>query len=148
MSSPQAQTAKNDDLRAVAEAIREHQRFLLVTHENPDGDALGSILAAKLALDSLGKDAVMYISGEAPLPGEYRFMPLQDLRRRLPDDVENRVLLALDCANESRLGQGQEALGRAPLVLNVDHHHDNTRFGDVNVVLAEASSTGEIVRDL
>jgi bifunctional oligoribonuclease and PAP phosphatase NrnA len=91
---------------------------------------------------------VMVLSGEAPLPVEYKFMPLTGLRRSLPDDVAERVLFALDCANESRLGQGHEALDRAPLVLNVDHHHDNTRFGDVNVVLAEASSTGEIVRDL
>src|SRR5215210_1548405 len=148
MSSPQAQRPRTDDLKAVAEAVREHDRFLLVTHENPDGDALGSILGAKLALDALGKDSVMYISGEAPLPAEYKFMPLDALTRHLPSDAEDRVLFALDCANESRLGQGQEALGRVPLVLNVDHHHDNTRFGHVNVVVADASSTGEIVRDL
>ena len=147
MSSTQAKPT-SDDLKAVADAVREHDRFLLTTHENPDGDALGSLLAAKLILDELGKDSVMYLSGEAPLPAEYKFMPLEDLRRRLPDDVEERVLFALDCANESRLGQGQEALERAPLVLNVDHHHDNTRFGQVNVVNAAASSTGEIARDL
>jgi bifunctional oligoribonuclease and PAP phosphatase NrnA len=148
MSSTQAPKPTSDDLNAVADAVREHDRFLLTTHENPDGDALGSLLAAKLMLDELEKDSVMYLSGEAPLPAEYTFMPLEDLRRRLPDDVDRRVLFALDCANESRLGQGQEALERAPLVLNVDHHHDNTRFGQVNVVNADASSTGEIVRDL
>jgi bifunctional oligoribonuclease and PAP phosphatase NrnA len=147
MSSPQAQTTRSD-LAAVAEAIRDHDRFLLTTHENPDGDALGSILAAKLALDALGKDAAMYLSGGAPLPAEYRFMPLAELRREPPADAGERVLLALDCANESRLGEGQAALESAPLVLNVDHHHDNSRFGTVNLVVAEASSTGEIVRDL
>jgi phosphoesterase RecJ-like protein len=146
MSSPQAQTT--NDLAAVADALRRHDRFLLITHENPDGDALGSILAAKLALDALGKDSQMYVSGLAPLPAEYRFMPLEELRRELPEDAGERVLFALDCANESRLGEGQRALEGAKLSLNVDHHHDNTRFGDVNVVLAEASSTGEIVRDL
>jgi phosphoesterase RecJ-like protein len=148
MSSPQTQTPRNDELEEVAQAIREHDRFLLTTHENPDGDALGSLLAAKLTLDALGKDSVMVLSGEAPLPAEYKFMPLEELRRDLPEDVEQRVLFALDCANESRLGKGREALDRAPLVLNVDHHHDNTRFGRVNVVRADASSTGEIVRDL
>ena len=148
MSSPQAQTPTTDDLKAVADAVRGHDRFLLVTHENPDGDALGSILGAKLVLDTLGKDSVMYISGEAPLPAEYKFMPLDALTRQLPTDAEDRVLFALDCANESRLGHGQDALARAPLVLNIDHHHDNTRFGRVNVVIADASSTGEIVRDL
>jgi bifunctional oligoribonuclease and PAP phosphatase NrnA len=147
MSSPQT-TQTSSDLTAIVEALRRHDRFLLITHENPDGDALGSILAAKHILDTLGKDSVMYLSGKAPLPAEYRFLPLDELRRELPDDVGERVLFALDCANESRLGEGQAALEPAPTVLNVDHHHDNTRFGDVNLVLADASSTGEIVRDL
>jgi phosphoesterase RecJ-like protein len=147
MSSPQT-TQTTSDLQALVDALRRNDRFLLITHENPDGDALGSILATKLVLDTLGKDSVMYLSGQAPLPAEYKFMPLDELRRSLPDDVAGRVLFALDCANESRLGEGQAALESAPLVLNVDHHHDNSRFGAVNLVLAEASSTGEIVRDL
>jgi phosphoesterase RecJ-like protein len=146
MSSPQ--TTPANDLSAVAEAIRSHDRFLVTTHENPDGDALGSLLAMKLALDALGKDSVMYLAGEAPLPREYSWMPLDDLRRSLPDDAATRVLLALDCANESRLGPDPEVLHSAPLVVNVDHHHDNSRFGAVNLVVADASSTGEIVRDL
>jgi phosphoesterase RecJ-like protein len=144
MSSPQT----TNDLRAFAQAVRDGDRFLLITHENPDGDALGSTLATKLALDALGKDSVMYVSGLAPLPAEYKFMPLADLRRELPEDAGERVLFALDCANESRMGEGVAALEAAPLVLNVDHHHDNTRFGHVNLVVADASSTGEIVRDL
>jgi phosphoesterase RecJ-like protein len=75
-------------------------------------------------------------------------MPFGNLRRTLPEDAAERVLLALDCANESRIGPDPEVLASAPLVVNVDHHHDNTRFGGVNLVVAEASSTGEIVRDL
>src|SRR2546423_11767132 len=98
------------DLEAAAAAVRDHDRFLLVTHENPDGDALGSLLAMKLALDQLGKDAVMYLYGEAPLPREYAFMPLAELRRQLPDDGRERVLVALDCANESRIGPEPEPL--------------------------------------
>jgi bifunctional oligoribonuclease and PAP phosphatase NrnA len=148
MSSPQTTTQTTSDLQAVVDALRRNDRFLLITHENPDGDALGSILAAKLILDTLGKDVVMYLSGNAPLPAEYKFLPLEQLGRRLPDDVAERVLFALDCANESRLGEGQAALEAAPSVLNVDHHHDNSRFGHVNLVLPEASSTGEIMRDL
>ena len=145
MSTPQT---TNPELAAVADAIRSHDRFLVTTHENPDGDALGSLLAVKLALDALGKDVVMYLSGETPLPREYSWMPLDNLRRSLPDDAAERVLLALDCANESRLGPDPEVLASAPLVLNVDHHHDNSRFGGINAVVADASSTGEIVRDL
>jgi phosphoesterase RecJ-like protein len=144
MSSPQT----TSEVAAVADAIRSHDRFLLVTHENPDGDALGSILAMKLALDQLGKDAVMYLYGDAPLPAEYRFMELGDLHRKLPDDWRERVLLALDCANEHRLGPDPELLAGAPLVIDVDHHHDNSRFGKVNLVVPNASSTGEVLRDL
>ncbi|MGH2921491.1 MAG: DHH family phosphoesterase [Gaiellaceae bacterium] len=132
----------------VADAIRSHDRFLVTTHENPDGDALGSLLAMKLALDELGKDSVMYLGGEAPLPREYAWMPFGELRRQVPDDASARVLLALDCANESRLGPDPEVLVTAPLVVNVDHHHDNSRFGHVNLVVADASSTGEVLRDV
>jgi phosphoesterase RecJ-like protein len=144
MNSPQ----KTSDVAAVADAIRSHDRFLLVTHENPDGDALGSIIATKLALDQLGKDSVMYLYGDAPLPTEYSFMPVADLRRRLPDDWRERVLIALDCANESRLGPDPEPLEGAPLVIDIDHHHDNSRFGGVNLIDPNASSTGEVLRDV
>src|SRR5918911_865050 len=102
MSSPQSQ--KTSDLQAVAGALRSNDRFLVVTHENPDGDALGSLLATKLALDLLGKDSEMYLYGDAPLPREYTFMGLDGLRRQLPPDASERVLVALDCANEQRLG--------------------------------------------
>ena len=135
------------DVTAVVDAIRAHDRFVLTTHENPDGDALGSLLAAKLAFDQLGKDSVMVLYGDAPLPGEYAFMPLAELRRRWPDDVSERVLVALDCANESRIAD-PEVLGRVPLTLDIDHHHDNTRFGDINLIVAGASSTGEVLRDV
>jgi phosphoesterase RecJ-like protein len=147
MSSPPT-TTPAADLASVAEAIRVHERFLVTTHENPDGDALGSLLASKLALEQLGKDVVMYHGGEAPLPAEYAFMPLDGLRRRVPEDAGERALLAVDCANESRLGPDPEVLVSAPIVLNVDHHHDNTRFGNVNLVVPEASSTGEVLRDI
>jgi bifunctional oligoribonuclease and PAP phosphatase NrnA len=144
MSSPQTTAS---DLSAVVDAVRDHDRFVLTTHENPDGDALGSLLAAKLAFDDLGKDSVMVLHGDAPLPGEYQFMPLAELRRRWPDDVSVRVLVALDCANESRIAD-PEVLGRVPLTLDVDHHHDNSRFGDVNLIVPDASSTAEVLRDV
>src|SRR5213595_3479806 len=146
MSSPQSK--KTSDLQAVAEALRSHDRFLLVTHENPDGDALGSILATKLALDTLGKDTAMYLYGDAPLPLEYSFMPFEELRREPPADAAERVLVALDCANEDRLGQDLSLLEQAPLTIDIDHHHDNTRFGEITLVVSDASSTGEVLRDV
>ncbi len=136
------------ELDAVAEALKRHDRFVVVSHENPDGDALGSMLALTLGLRALGKDVVMYLAGDAPLPGEYLFLELDDLLRELPDDLEERVLVAVDCASERRIGPDPEPLTRALEVVDIDHHHDNTRFGAVNLIVADASSTAEIVRDV
>jgi phosphoesterase RecJ-like protein len=147
MSSRQTNTTETD-LRAIAEAIRDHDRFLVTTHENPDGDALGSLLAAKLMLGQLGKDVVIYLAGRTPLPREYQFMDLGELVREPPADVHERVLLAVDCANERRLGPDPSVYERAPFIIDIDHHHDNSRFGTLNYIDAGASSTGEIMRDL
>jgi bifunctional oligoribonuclease and PAP phosphatase NrnA len=145
MSSPQGTTS---DLQAVAEALRAHDRFLVTTHENPDGDALGSLLSTTLALRQLGKDVQMYLYGASPLPREYGFMELDELRRELPADTAERVLVAVDCAKADRLGPNPVVLEQAASVIDIDHHHDNTRFGDVNLIVPDASSTGEVLRDV
>jgi phosphoesterase RecJ-like protein len=147
MSSRQTNTTETD-LRTIAEAIRDHDRFLVTTHENPDGDALGSLLASKLMLEQLGKDVVIYLAGESRLPREYQFMDLGELQRLVPADSNERVLLAVDCANERRLGPDPSLVESAPLVIDIDHHHDNSRFGQLNYIDAAASSTGEILSDL
>ena len=148
MSSPPNLTKTQADLEAVAQAIRSHDRFLVTTHENPDGDALGSLAAMQRALLQLDKDSVMYLAGATPLPAEYAFMGLGDLGRVLPADAAERVLVAVDCANESRLGPDPDVLHQAPFTIDIDHHHDNSRFGDVNLIVADASSTGEVLRDV
>jgi len=141
-------TQTSSDLQTVVAALREHDRFLVVTHENPDGDALGSLLATTIALRQLGKDVAMYLAGAGALPGEYAFMQLDGLLRELPEDMEERTLVAVDCAKADRMGSDSAPIDRAKLVLNIDHHHDNSRFGDVNLIVADASSTGEVLRDV
>src|SRR6059036_845073 len=148
MSSSQTTTTQKADLDAVVEALRSHDRFLVTTHENPDGDALGSLLAMTLALREIGKDAEMYLFGEVPIPKEYEFMGFAGLMRGPNPDPGDRVVVALDAANERRLGPETTILEKAPFVIDIDHHHDNTRFGDVNLIVGSASSTGEILRDL
>jgi phosphoesterase RecJ-like protein len=135
------------DLAAVVEVLRARDRFLVTTHENPDGDALGSLLGMTLGLRGLGKDVEMVLGPQERLPAEYGFMQFDDLRREAPADVGERVLLCLDCASEQRL-TAEGLRERSALVVDVDHHHDNTRFGDVNLIVPDASSTSEIVRDL
>jgi phosphoesterase RecJ-like protein len=147
-TEPSSSRQSDGDVAAVADAIRTNDRFLVVTHENPDGDALGSMLGTALALRALRKDVVMYLSGSAPTPAEYRFLDLTDVRRELPDDLEERILLAVDCANERRIGETNTGVDRAKLVVNIDHHHDNSQFGNLNLIVADASSTSEIIRDV
>jgi bifunctional oligoribonuclease and PAP phosphatase NrnA len=147
MSSTQTNTTEAD-LAAVAEALRSNDRFIVTTHENPDGDALGSLLATTFALRELGKEADMYLFGEVPIPNEYEFMDFAGIVRGPNPDSSDRVVVALDCANERRLGPESALLEKAQLVVDIDHHHDNTRFGKVNLIVGHASSTGEILADV
>ena len=140
-------TAAAGTREQVLDVLRSNQSFLLVTHENPDGDALGSLVAMHGVLRLLGKESVMFIGAdEFPLPYEYRFFDLEGSVTGVPADLSSRVVVFLDCGNIDR---APEALRDPDLrILNVDHHHDNTRFGSIDHVVPEASCTAEIVWDL
>jgi bifunctional oligoribonuclease and PAP phosphatase NrnA len=128
--------------------LRDHDKFLLTTHERPDGDAVGSLAAMQQVLAALGKDAVAFLTAdEFPLPYEYRFIHLDGLVTEPPADLAERIMVFLDCGNIDRTpAAALEGHGRC--ILNVDHHHDNTRFGTVNHVDPSASCTAEMVWDL
>jgi bifunctional oligoribonuclease and PAP phosphatase NrnA len=131
----------------VLERIREDSHFVLATHENPDGDALGSLLGMQGLLSALGKDATMFIAPEdLPLPQEYRIFRLEGLIQAPPADIAERTVVFLDCGNIDRNSAG--VLRDGAHLLNIDHHHDNTRFGTLNYVVPQASCTAEIVWDL
>jgi phosphoesterase RecJ-like protein len=135
------------DLDLVAAEIKAGDRFLLTTHENPDGDALGSLLATHRILEALGKDSVMFLAAkEFPLPVEYRFLPLEEVFHEPPADLSDRIVIFLDCGNIDRMPV--DFLRDETKVINVDHHHDNTRFGTINLVDVDASCTAEIIFDL
>jgi bifunctional oligoribonuclease and PAP phosphatase NrnA len=129
----------------VLQELRQADKLLLTTHENPDGDALGSLLAMHRILGQLGKDSLMYMSpDEFPLPWEYRGFSFDGLVGAPPPDVAERTIVFLDCGNIDRMPV--DFLQEDGLhILNIDHHHDNTRFGTVNLVRPEASCTAEIV---
>ena len=131
----------------VLERIREDSRFVLAAHERPDGDALGSLVGMQGLLSALGKDSMMFIApDDLPLPLEYRFFALDGLIQAPPADVAERTVVFLDCGNIDRNSASVLHDGRH--LLNIDHHHDNTRFGTLNHVVPEASCTAEIVWDL
>jgi len=146
MNAP-AGLAATDIERVVAE-LRSRERFLLTAHEGPDGDALGSLLGMHHLLTQLGKDSVMFMAAkEFPLPVEYRFLPLEEVFHEPPADMADRTVVFLDCGNIDRMPLDFLTDGGND-VINIDHHHDNTRFGDFNLVDTEASCTAEIVYGL
>ena len=134
--------------KLILDEIAAADRFLLTTHERPDGDAVGSLAAMQQVLTALGKDALAFLSpDELPLPYEYRFIEPEGLVTAPPEDLCSRVLVFLDCGNIDRT-PADVLKHEDHRILNIDHHHDNTRFGEVNFVDANASCTAEMVWDL
>jgi bifunctional oligoribonuclease and PAP phosphatase NrnA len=132
---------------AVLQRIQEDQRFVLAAHENPDGDAIGSLVAMQGFLSALGKEAEIFLDpSDLPLPYEYRFFELVNLIQSLPADIAERTVVFLDCGNIDR--NSASVLHDGAHLLNIDHHHDNTLFGTLNHVVPSASCTAEIVWDL
>jgi phosphoesterase RecJ-like protein len=138
----------SDDRTQVIEELRGAGKLLLTTHENPDGDALGSLRATQILMDRMGKDVVMFMAADQfPLPHEYRHMEFDDVIHEPPSDLSERLIVFLDCGNIDRMPVDFLKDGGTRIV-NIDHHHDNTRFGHVNLVVPHASCTAEIVHDL
>jgi bifunctional oligoribonuclease and PAP phosphatase NrnA len=131
----------------VLERVREDASFVVATHENPDGDALGSLIGMHGLLMALGKDSEMFIAPcDLPLPREYRCATLEHAIHLAPVDIGERTVVMLDCGNIDR--NPAAVLQDGAHLLNIDHHHDNTRFGTLNLVDPSASCTAEIVWDL
>jgi phosphoesterase RecJ-like protein len=132
----------------VLRELRSVDKLIVVSHENPDGDALGSLIAMQGILAEEGRDSLMFIdSSEFPLPQEYRWFELSGLVSSPPEDLEERTIVFLDCGNLER-NPAEAFRHPGAHIINIDHHHDNTLFGTVNYVLPEASCTAEIVWDL
>jgi bifunctional oligoribonuclease and PAP phosphatase NrnA len=131
----------------VLERIRRDASFVVATHENPDGDALGSLIGMHGLLTALGKDSEMFIAScDLPLPREYRCPALEHAIQAAPADIGQRTVVMLDCGNIDR--NPAAVLQHGAHLLNIDHHHDNTLFGTLNLVDPTASCTAEIVWDL
>jgi phosphoesterase RecJ-like protein len=146
-ADPPEDTAASDREAMVA-ALGADDRFLLTAHEGPDGDALGSLLGMHHLLTAIGKESVMFLAAkEFPLPIEYRFLPLEEVFHEPPADMADRTVVFLDCGNIDRMPVDFLSEG-GNRILNIDHHHDNTRFGDVNYVEPAASCTAEIIHEL
>jgi bifunctional oligoribonuclease and PAP phosphatase NrnA len=143
-----AEAGQPSNREQVLAELRRAEKLVAVTHENPDGDALGSLVAMTHVLRALGKDCLPFIDRrELPLPGEYEFLDTDGLITEPPGDLDERTVVFLDCGNLER-NPGKAFRHPGMRTVNIDHHHDNKMFGTVNLVEPDASCTAEIVWDL
>jgi phosphoesterase RecJ-like protein len=129
------------------EVIKKGRRFLVVSHVNPEGDAVGSLLGLALALKAMGKESTPYL--EDKVPGVFGFLPGSFLVVHSLEGIEPvDATIAVDSAQLERLGAKFSAFRNRGVLINIDHHVTNTNYGDINIVVAGASAAGEIVYDL
>ncbi len=124
--------------------LKSCRRALVASHVNPDGDAIGSLIAMGLALKSLGKEVTMY--NESAIPAVYQFLPAIDrIVSRVADFSAYDTAVILDCGNLDRVGEAGSAIGAIGTVVNIDHHVTNNGFGDLQYVDTEACASAELV---
>jgi len=124
--------------------LKNSNHLLLATHNNPDGDAIGSLIAMGLSLEVLNKRITLY--NESPLPAVYRFLPSVDrVVGRLKTENCYDTAIILDCGELERIGQEISRVRQIPTIINIDHHITNTSFGDYQLIETTASSTAEIL---
>ena len=131
----------------IGRALREHQRFALLSHVRPDGDAIGSQLALALSLKDLGKDVRVW--NEDGMLEKYSFVASASLLNKpppTPEDVD--VAIALDTAIQNRLGTALAAIGSTKMWINIDHHPSNPGYGDIAYIDPNAPATGQIIFEL
>ena len=123
--------------------LKNSNHILIATHTNPDGDAIGSLIAMGLCLDVLNKKTTLY--NESPIPAVYRFLPAVN---RVVRNIKNEnydLAVILDCGNLKRIGMAVSAVRQIPITVNIDHHITNTRFGHLQLIDTSACATAEIV---
>ena len=146
VSTGKNRKGKKATLRRISDEIGTGTRFLISTHVNPEGDAIGSVLALGLALKGLNKE--VHVLTEDPVPESLLFLPgAGGIVHEAPGGAFD-IAFALDCGDRERLGKQFMKVSGVGKIINIDHHVSNTRFGEINHVDPKASSASEIVYDL
>ncbi len=128
----------------IIQHLKSSDAVLIASHANPDGDAIGALLAMGHLLDALGKKTTLY--NESPLPAVYRFLPsVQRIKRRLADPKSYDTAIILDCGDLARIGRQVDSVLGIPVLINIDHHVTNTQFGNLQLIDNDACATAEIV---
>src|SRR6478672_7879129 len=130
-------------LNQIIEQIKDSRRLCVVGHIRPDGDCIGSQLAVTLALRALGKNVVCW--NQDPVPDKYAFLDPEKLFQAPRRGHQFDTVIATDCASYERLGKTGKAITQRKLLINIDHHLSNTKYGDVNWISAREASSGELI---
>ena len=134
-------------IATIARELENNERFLVATHVNPDGDAIGSLGALALVLEGMGKQVVAYCQDE--VPGFLRFLPYADrIVREISGPDHFDVAVVLDCGELDRIGRAVEVLQHVRKIIHIDHHSSSDDFGQINLVQPECSSTAEILYEI
>jgi len=140
--------------RQIRDRVRESERLIILTHANPDADAVSSALGMAAICATIGVEPWMVTSGDAALPANLEFIPnAQRVTVLDPALIATAdLIIFVDCSDEKRLGplyasHGEE-LERARNTINIDHHVTNTRFGALNLVVPSAAATAEIITEM
>jgi phosphoesterase RecJ-like protein len=126
--------------------IQESENIYIVSHVQPDGDNIGSILALWMALKNI-KERVFILKTDE-IPSDFLFLPNINIINEYNHDDNIDLLITLDTSDESRLGKNKDLLNQAKTIINIDHHISNINFGHINIVDSNAAATGELVYKL
>ena len=134
---------KNKDFNSIIDLIENNDSFLISSHVNPDGDNIGSILALKIFLEQLGKKVEVVLDDQ--VPSCFSFLPQSQEIKQYDENlvVDFDVLFALDAGDKERIADVAQLLDKQAIV-NIDHHADNTLYGDYNLV-SDAAATAELI---
>ncbi len=131
-------------MNQIINLLKNSNHILIASHANPDGDAIGALVALGISLETLNKKATLY--NESPIPAIYRFLPAVDhIVRHIDDPNPFDTAVVLDCGNLERIGKAVPIISRIPHIVNIDHHVSNIRFGEFHLVDPSACATSEIV---
>jgi phosphoesterase RecJ-like protein len=128
----------------IIDQLYKSRSILVVSHTNPDGDAIGALLAAGLAFKAMGKK--VHIVNESVIPAVYRFLPsIRSISHRMAAGETFDTVVVLDCGSLERVGTLISRIQAAPVIINIDHHMTNTQFGHLHLIDPEACATSELI---
>jgi phosphoesterase RecJ-like protein len=128
----------------IVNQLKNSRNVLITSHIDPDGDAIGSLVAMGVALKTIGVGTTLF--NASPIPAVYRFLPgVELISSTVETDSAFDTAVVLDCGGLDRIGNGADMLSAVPVVINIDHHVTNSGFGDLQIIDASACATAEIV---